>query len=85
MPSDKENSHKPPRKDCQYSPEEMDQICPFKVEYKKATQPERLIIMKTKILPAMFNYWTSQGKRPMEEEGPVKAQVKEILLSWSFI
>jgi hypothetical protein len=71
------NMHKPPRRDCQYTEEEMDQMRPFKANYKKATQAERLIIMRTKILPAMFNYWTSQGKRPTDEEGPIKAQVIE--------
>jgi hypothetical protein len=73
--------HKPPRKDCQYSAEEMDQILPFKAEYKRSTQPERFILMKTKILPAMFNYWQSQGRCPTEEEGTVKTKVKENDLS----
>jgi hypothetical protein len=73
----KANSHKPPRRDCQYSPEEIAQILPFKDDYRKATPPARLISMKTKILPAMFNYWTEHGKQPTADEGPVKAQVSK--------
>ncbi len=69
------NFQKPPRRDCHYSPEEIEQINPFKADYKKATQAERLITMKTKILPAMFNYWTAQGQWLTQEDGPAKAQV----------
>lgn len=71
----KGNSQKPPRKDCAYSEEEMEQLRPFKEDYKTAGQEERLIIMKTRILPTIFNYWTAQGKRPTQEEGPGKAKV----------
>jgi hypothetical protein len=68
---------KPPRKDCQYSPEEIEQIAPFKAQYIKDTKANRLITMKSKILPSMFNYWASQGRRPSVEEGPVQAQVSQ--------
>jgi len=77
----KGNSHKPPRKDCAYSEQEMDQLRPFKAEYEKASQAERVILMKTRILPTIFNYWTAQGKRPTAQAGPVKAQVNENALS----
>jgi len=77
----KGNSQKPPRKDCAYSEQEMDQLRPFKADYEKASQAERVILMKTRILPTIFNYWTAQGKRPTAQAGPVKAQVNENALS----
>lgn len=64
----------------------MDQIKPFKNEYIKATQGERLILMKTKIMPAMFNYLITKDKRPSEAEGPVKTKVSRTqLIIWNSI
>lgn len=58
----------------------MEQLRPFETQYKKANQAERLILMKTKILPAIFTYWTAQGRCPTEAEGRIKTQVSESLI-----
>lgn len=66
--SEPDNSHKPPRKDCIYTPQELQQILPFRDIYKKGTKAERVLVMKSQVLPAMFNYWASNGKHPQSEE-----------------
>lgn len=71
----KGKSQKPPRKDCTYNEQEMEVLRPFKEEYETSTQEQRVIIMKSRMLPTLFNYWTAKGKRPTEKDGPGKAQV----------
>ena len=73
-----ENSHKKLRKDCKYNAEELQQILPFKSSFIKATTiPERILILRSQILPAMFNYWAENGKQPKdEEESQLWAKVK---------
>lgn len=73
-----QNSHRPPRKDCQYSAMELQQIRQYKNIYKTSTKPDRLLMMKGQILPAMFNYWEAQGQGAQsEEENRMRAKVKK--------
>lgn len=58
---------KPPRKDCIYYARELQQIEPYREKYRKASKPERLQIMKSEILPAMFNYWEKLQEGPKDE------------------
>jgi hypothetical protein len=61
---------KPPRKprsDSKYTAVEYEQIRPFKDSYMKATtRSARIFIFKSRILPAMFNYWKRNGKNPRD-------------------
>jgi hypothetical protein len=60
--------HKP-RKDCTYNAKELEQILPFKNMFIEATTiPERILILRSQILPAMFNYWATNGKDPRDPE-----------------
>jgi hypothetical protein len=72
------NPHKNLRKDCKYRAEELGQILPFKELFIKAkTIPERILVLRSQILPAMFNYWAATGKEPKDEsESQVRAKVK---------
>lgn len=57
------------RKNCKYDAGELDQILPFKDSFITATTiPERVLILRAQILPAMFNYWAANGKGPTNEE-----------------
>jgi hypothetical protein len=61
-------NHKP-RKDCKYRADELEQILPFKDGFIKAsTIPERMLILQSQILPAMFNYWAAHGNEPTDQE-----------------
>ena len=66
-----------PRKDCTYSAKELEQILLFKDSFIKATTiPERMLILRSQILPAMFNYWAANGKEPNDqEESKARAKV----------
>lgn len=58
-----------PRKDCRYNTAELDVLRPFKEEFRtRTTTKDRLAVLKNKILPAMFNYWQSIGKQPVNED-----------------
>lgn len=49
------------RQDCKYTPEEQATIRPYKDEYQsQTTSPGWGHIFRTKILPAIFNYWRIQ-------------------------
>jgi hypothetical protein len=62
-------SHQKPRKDCQYNAKELEQILPFKNPFIQAsTVPERILILRSQILPAMFNYWAANGKEPTDQD-----------------
>jgi hypothetical protein len=67
-----------PRRDCSYDAEELEQILPFKDGFIKATTiPERMLILRSQILPAMFNYWAANGKEPNDaEESKARAKVR---------
>jgi hypothetical protein len=73
-----EDLHRRPRKDCKYSAGELEQILPFKNDFINAsTIPERTLIMRSQILPAMFNYWATKGKEPKDvDESQSWAKVK---------
>ena len=63
------NSRQSPCKDCKYNAKELEQILPFKNIFINAnTIPERLLILKSQILPAMFNYWVGNGQEPRDQE-----------------
>jgi hypothetical protein len=63
------NSQQRPRKDCTYNAKELEQILPFKNMFIEAsTIPERILILRSQILPAMFNYWATNGKDPRDQE-----------------
>ena len=72
-----ENALKKLRKDCKYSAEELEQIVPFKEIFIKAkTIPEQILILRSRILPAMFNHWAASGKEPKDEaESQLRAKV----------
>ena len=78
MMSNPQNLQPKPRKDCKYSAVELQQILPFKTAFITArTVPERILILKTQILPAMFNYWNATGKQLQnQEESQLWAKVK---------
>ena len=58
-----------PRNDSIYSKEEIQVINIHKEEYKQqTTEKSRAKMMKTKILPELFNYWFDRGKRPKTAE-----------------
>jgi hypothetical protein len=63
------DSQQKPRKDCTYNAKELEQILPFKHMFIEAsTIPERILILRSQILPAMFNYWATNGKDPRDQE-----------------
>lgn len=55
---------------------EIERIISFKLQFIQATTvPERVLILKSQILPAMFNYWAEIGREPKDEEES-RAQAK---------
>ncbi len=59
---------KKPRRDAQYSREEIAVISKYKAEYKdQTTRPLRAHVLRNKILVDIFNYWDVQGTLPSEE------------------
>ena len=57
------------RKDAFYSREELSVIGKYKEEYREQTTREaRAEILKTKILPDIFNFWLEKGTAPKGEE-----------------
>jgi hypothetical protein len=65
------------RKGSRYSVEERKIIEPYKVAFRsQESKANRLQILKCDILPAMFNYWVSIDRAPMdEEESRIRAKV----------
>lgn len=60
------------RKDSKYNAEERKAIDPFKETYRsQTTRDGRLMVLKTQILPAMFNYWSKAGEQLRNKEDEV--------------
>jgi hypothetical protein len=58
-----ENKARKPRRDCKYTPAERAVMSEFKEEYLLHSTPAaRGHIFRSKILPAIFNYWTVTDK-----------------------
>jgi hypothetical protein len=56
------------RKDCRYNAEERKAIDLFKHTYQsQTTRDGRLVVLKSQILPAMFNHWVSVGRDPQDQ------------------
>lgn len=71
MPIDNERRS---RKDSAYSQEERDVMAVYKEEYRSQPSHElRGMVFRTKILPAIFNYWHTLGKDPQTEEGSIES------------
>jgi hypothetical protein len=65
------------RKGSRYTHGERKIIEPYKVAFRsQQCKAGRLQILKSDILPAMFNYWASIDKAPVdEEESRLRAKV----------
>jgi hypothetical protein len=65
------------RKGGRYTDEERRIIEPYKVSFRsQQSKAGRLQILKTDILPAMFNYWAAIDKAPVDqEESRLRAKV----------
>jgi hypothetical protein len=58
-----------PRKGCSYTPDERKVLNIYKEEYRiQTTSKCRGNIFRTKILPAIFNYWTDDGAVPITRD-----------------
>jgi hypothetical protein len=55
------NTHKV-WKDCKYNEAELFSIMPYKSDFISSSTHDRMVILRKKILPAMFNYWLENGK-----------------------
>jgi hypothetical protein len=57
------------RKDAFYSPAERAILNVHRLDYRTQTTRElRANVLKTKVLPDLFNYWDQQGTGPNSEE-----------------
>ena len=57
-----------PRKDARYSREEMTILIEYKEEYREQTTRElRANVIRTKILPRLYNFWVANGTGPKDE------------------
>jgi hypothetical protein len=57
------------RKDCKYTAEERKVIDLYKEEFRsETTKAGRVLILRSKILPAIFNYWVQNGTPPKDED-----------------
>jgi hypothetical protein len=72
------------RADCKYNDDELHEILPFKADFIAGTIPERIALLQSKILPAMFNYWEELGKEYDSQESkaiskvfPINIQVRD--------
>jgi hypothetical protein len=77
-PEPSENQgHRQYRKGSRYTGEERKIIEPYKDAFRsQESKAARLQILKTDILPAMFNYWASIEMTPMDaEESCTRAKV----------
>ena len=68
------NPHKV-RKDCKYNEGELSSILPFKSDFISSTTHERMVILKRKILPSLFNHWLEKGKEYDSEESKLLSKV----------
>ncbi|KAF8805955.1 hypothetical protein BYT27DRAFT_7212605 [Phlegmacium glaucopus] len=56
-------------KDCKYTAEERKVMEFHKEAFRtQTTKPGRLLILRTKILPDIFNYWEQNGNPPKDED-----------------
>jgi len=68
-----QEAQKKPRKDCKYNAQERKAIEPFKHIYQsQTTRDGRLLILRSQILPAMFNYWVSVGNDTEDHDSRMK-------------
>jgi len=69
MMNDGEKLHQRPRKDCMYNAKELEQILLFKTTFIGAsTIAEHILILRSQILPTIFNYWAVNGKEPIDQD-----------------
>jgi uncharacterized protein with von Willebrand factor type A (vWA) domain len=66
------------RADCKYDADELREIRPFKADFVAGTIPQRMALLKSKILPAMFNYWQELGKEYDSQESKAISKVLPI-------
>lgn len=67
-PSNAPSNARKPRKDARYSREEMTILIEYKEEYREQTTRElRANIIRTKILPRLYNFWVANGTGPKDE------------------
>jgi hypothetical protein len=56
------------RQACHYTAEEREVFNKYKEEYRsQTTKEQRGHILKTQILPDLFNYWTNDGAVPLSD------------------
>lgn len=74
------------RKDCRYNKEELLSILPFQADFISSSTHERLVLMKRKICPAMFNHWLELGKEYNVNESKLLSKVLStfwiLVLDW---
>lgn len=63
------------RKDCRYNEAEMFSILPYKEEFVSSSTHLRMVLLKKKILPSIFNYWLETGKEYNSEESKTLSKV----------
>jgi hypothetical protein len=63
------------RSDCKYNDLELNEILPFKPDFISGTIHERMTLLKSKILPTMFNYWQGMGKEYNAKESKAITKV----------
>lgn len=63
------------RSDCRFNELEMKEILPYKTPFISGTIPERMTILKEKLLPTLFNYWQEHGKEYDERESKAISKV----------
>ena len=68
------------RKDCRYNAEELISILPYQAEFISSSTHERSVLLKQKILPAMFNYWLENGKEYNANESKVLMKVVQLTI-----
>ncbi|KAF8814119.1 hypothetical protein BYT27DRAFT_7250340 [Phlegmacium glaucopus] len=69
------------RKDCKYTAEERKVMGPYKESFRtQTTKAGHLQILRTDILPAIFNYWVNNGNTP-KDDNDSRLCVKE-LTTW---
>ena len=69
------------RKDCKYSDADLTCILPYKAEFMTSTTHERIIILRKKILPSMFNHWMENRKEYDPAESKVLSKVLLFIFS----
>ena len=66
--------HRVHNKPCTYTATERAVIQPFRKRYENEENKQaRIQMMRTEILPALFNYWEQRGDRPQTNEESTKS------------